>query len=113
MRRFFVTWLILLFPLNVFALSMSVASMQQPATSEQAAPASHSVTDSLFAGIVDAQPGGDIDSDEPPAVADLHDSVNEDDPSQLVLNPRAPAPLPVPLRRSQSSSPPLKPPPTA
>lgn len=72
MRRLLVIFLILLFPLNVLALSMSV-SLAQPddavAHAAVAAPAGDA-----FAG--DSNP--DIDSDEPPSVADLHDLVNQE-----------------------------------
>jgi len=109
MRRLFVIWLILLFPLNVLAMSISVASFEhgQP---EHVAPAA-SAADSFFSSLFDNQPVGDLDSDEPPAVADLHDQVNEEDLSQLILPPHVARASGMPLRHAQSASPPLKPPP--
>lgn len=68
MRRILVIFLILLFPLNVLALSMSV-SMAQP----DGAHAHAGVTSGA-----DFQGDPDIDPDEPPSVADLHDLVNQD-----------------------------------
>ena len=114
MRRLFVIWLILLFPLNVLAMSMSVAAFehvdhgQQQSHFEPAAP----VADTLFSHLFDTQSGGDLDSDEPPAVADLHDQVNEEDQLQLVLLPGRAIAASAPLRHAQSAFPPLKPPPT-
>jgi len=118
MRRLFVICLILLFPLNVLAMSMSVAAFQhaqpahpQPASSHGATPVAAD-SDSFFSHLFDTQSGGDLDSDEPPAVADLHDQVNEDGTLQLILHPgRSHAPA-GPLAHGQSAYPPLKPPPT-
>ena len=69
MRRAFVIFLILLFPLNVFALSMSVASMPQARRqhARRGSPRMHPICPAM----------GDIDADEPPAGYDFHDSVNE------------------------------------
>lgn len=114
MRRLFVIWLILLFPLNVLAMSMSVAAFehaqhgQQQSHVEPAAPGA----DTWFSHLFDTQSGGDLDSDEPPAVADLHDQVNEEDQLQLVLLPGRSIAAGAPLRHEQSAFPPLKPPPT-
>jgi len=99
MRRFFVIFLILLFPLNVFALSMSVSTAQQG--------------DSEVLVMDDSAKGearGDVDPDEPPSVADLHDIVNHEPSLRLAtwlagaLPPHDAAP------HSQSLPPPLKPP---
>jgi hypothetical protein len=113
MRRLFVIWLILLFPLNVLAMSMSVAAFQhdQPSALQHVEPATP-VADTLFSHLFDTQNGGDLDSDEPPAVADLHDQVNEEDKLQLVLLPGSSIAASTPLPRPQSAFPPLKPPPT-
>lgn len=75
MRRILVIFLILLFPLNVMALSMSVSMAQQDGASAHAgvAPAD------AFQG--DTHP--DIDPDEPPAAAELHDLMNQDGCLQL------------------------------
>jgi hypothetical protein len=110
MRRLFVIWLILLFPMNVLAMSISVASFEhgQPEHVEPAAP----VADAFFSSLFDSEPAGDLDSDEPPAVADLHDQVNEEDLAQLILSPHVTRASGVPLRHAQSAFPPLKPPPT-
>jgi hypothetical protein len=111
MRRLFVIWLILLFPLNVLSMSISVASFEhgQPEHVEPAAPAA----DTFFSSLFDSQSTADLDSDEPPAVADLHDQVNEEDLAQLMLPPHATRASGVPLRHAQSAFPPLKPPPIA
>jgi len=102
MRRAFVIFLILLFPLNVFALSMSVASMQQAGASAHAA---------VTPDAVDMTAIGDIDADEPPAGHDFHDSVNEAGrPQPAVLPDRLPPPHP-PLRQGLAPVPPIKPPP--
>jgi hypothetical protein len=66
MRRVFVLFLILLFPLNVLALSTSVASLQHTPVTHEA---------SAFTNTVDLQTLGDPDSDEPPAGYDFHDSM--------------------------------------
>jgi hypothetical protein len=102
MRRALVIFLILLFPLNVFALSMSVASMQQAGPSVHAAV----VPDAL-----DMPAIGDIDADEPPAGHDFHDSVTEAGRLQpAVLPDRLPPPHPS-LRQGRAPVPPIKPPP--
>jgi len=110
MRRAFVIFLILLFPLNVFALSMSVASMPQAGARSHAATAwadSAAVApDALAIPAI-----GDIDADEPPAGHDFHDSVNEAGRLQpAVLPDRLPPPHP-PLRQGLAPVPPIKPPP--
>lgn len=105
MRRAFVIFLILLFPLNVFALSMSVASMPQDGASVHPA---HAV---LAADAPDMPAIGDVDADEPPAGHDFHDSVNEAGRLQpAVLPDRLPPPHP-PLRQGLAPVPPIKPPP--
>jgi hypothetical protein len=72
MRRFLVILLILLFPLNVLALSMSVSAAQPDGASVQ--PGAVVAAGGAFAG--DANP--DIDPDEPPTVAEPHDFMNLD-----------------------------------
>ena len=110
MRRVFLIFLILLFPLNVLALSTSVASMQQAGA---AAPA---VAVWMDGAVVDADTPelasiGDIDADEPPAGHDFHDSVNDAGrPLPAVLPDRSPVPHP-PLRQGRAPIPPIKPPP--
>ena len=109
MRRVFLIFLILLFPLNVFALSMSAASMQQAGAG---APVAAVWTDEAAA--IDAPAPAsivDIDADEPPAGHDFHDSVNDvGRPLPAVLPDRSPAPHP-PLRQGRAPVPPIKPPP--
>jgi hypothetical protein len=115
MRRLFVIWLILLFPLNVLAMSMSVAAFEHvrhDQHGQQHVEPAASVADSLFSQLFDTQSGADLDADEPPAVADLHDQVNEEDQLQLVLQPGRSIAASAPLRHAQSAFPPLKPPPT-
>lgn len=107
MRRAFVIFLILLFPLNVLALSLSVASMQQTGASERVgafAPADG-------AAAPDLQTLGDVDADEPPAGTDFHDSVNEEGHLQSVALPGRLAPPHLPSRRGLAPFPPIKPPP--
>jgi len=98
-RRFFVIFLILLFPLNVFALSMSVSTAQQG--------------DSAVLLIDDSAKGearGDVDPDEPPSVADLHDIVNHEASLRLATWPAGVLPPHDAAPHSQSLPPPLKPP---
>jgi len=111
MRRFIVLCLILLFPLNVLALSMSVASFQHADPIESTPVVAPVMDDAFFSSLFDTASSGDLDSDEPPGVADLHDQVNEEDKLQLVLLPDWTRAGVVPLRHAQSASPPLKPPP--
>ncbi|HEX8602903.1 MAG TPA: hypothetical protein VF774_09695 [Pseudoduganella sp.] len=125
MRRVFVIFLILLFPLNVLALSLSVSSMQ-PAGSTQSvfAPAPADVdagsnfdsdSDSFpaghFAGAPDSQSTCDIDPDEPPSGTDFHDWVSREAQSQPVVLPEESISSLVPPRRGLSPFPPIKPPP--
>lgn len=70
MRRILVIFLILLFPLNALALSMSVSTAQPDGACAHACAAGADA----FKG--NAAP--DIDPDEPPSVADLHDLVHQD-----------------------------------
>lgn len=70
MRRILVIFLILLFPLNVLALSMSVSLVQHDGASAHAGV----VSGDAFEGDTQA----DIDPDEPPAAAELHDFMNHD-----------------------------------
>jgi len=103
MRRFLVLFLILLFPLNVLALSMSasVAHAGESAESVRIADA--------FAGASH----GDVDPDEPPSVADLHDILHHE-PSLRPGGPPAGAVPPHAVARySHAPPPPLKPPCTA
>ena len=104
MRRLFVIFLILLFPLNVFALSMS-ASVAQPGDAVVLA-----IDADTGGGDSRGDNRGDVDPDEPPPVADLHDIVNHE-PSLRLASPGAGAlpPHDAPPH-SHSLPPPLKPP---
>ena len=106
MRRVFVIFLILLFPLNVFALSVSVSSMGQGAAIE------HVMTPALAdAGSNLDQPLGDLDPDEPPSGMDFHDSVYAAGPPAPALPPDGSVSSHVPIRHGLAPFPPIKPPP--
>lgn len=114
MRRAFVIFLILLFPLNVLALSLSVAATQANAVAVQLdAPSSASSTfadgDSLFAKVFDIDTSADLDPDEPPAM-DLHDIVNHEAGLRLNLLPGRAALCHDARRHCHSLPPPVKPP---
>ena len=101
MRRLFVIFLALLFPLNVLALSMSVAA-NAPAPIE------------ALALSIDSQAGEtvcDIDPDEPPAGMDFHDTVHAVAPLPYTAPPDASVSSLVPSRRGRDPLPPIKPPP--
>ena len=82
MRRVLVIFLVLLFPLNVFALSLSVATL--PAAAVALAADAQERVHAPGAAQPDSDAGnafgcdggcsdpGDIDPDEPPAGADIH-----------------------------------------
>jgi len=79
MRRVLVIFLILLFPLNVFALSMSVASLPHDlvaalagSVDADAAPDSSAGASAGTAATTDCETSCDIDPDEPPSGAELH-----------------------------------------
>lgn len=118
MRRVFVIFLILLFPLNVLALSMSVASMQPVASMQAVLASAHADADAGVdadaghaAGPADGQPACDVDPDEPPAGTDAHDWVSREARLRPVVLPDEPVSSLVPPRRGLSPFPPLKPPP--
>ncbi|MFC4931579.1 hypothetical protein [Massilia sp. GCM10023247] len=118
MRRLFVVFLILLFPLNVLALSLSASSMQQggaPVSAASAASAETAASDapavSAAGGPADGQAGGDIDPDEPPSSGDLHEPVDEPGRLRLAALSGGPlAPYTPPLHDHPSFAP-IKPPP--
>ena len=124
MRRLFVICLTLLLPLNMFALAMAASAMQPAGAPQHVTPSQvliHTAaleTDSavpLFAdaylgGASDCQAGCEIDPDEPPAGADVHDSVYEDFGLSIGGAPGGAVAPPAPPRPSHSSLPPLKPP---
>jgi hypothetical protein len=120
MRRFFVICLTLLLPLNMFALAMAASAMQpvdathHVATPERLSePANASAVvfaDSYLPGAYDCQTSCEIDPDEPPAGADIHDLVDEMVDLRPSFGPgRALAPGTL-WRPSHSSVPLLKPP---
>ena len=128
MRRVFVICLILLFPLNVLALSLSAATLQwagAPAHADtaSAAPATAFATPVVSAVVVDsaADHGAgfdcralcDLDPDEPPSGADFHDSVNKDSRAQFLHPPGWAAAPTAPAHHGRSCAPPTKPPPIA
>jgi len=86
MRRFFVACLILLLPLNMFALAMT-ASLMLPADASHRVIASEPLAqsaqvpvfaDSYLPDNFNCQTSCDIDPDEPPTGHDVHDYVNAD-----------------------------------
>jgi hypothetical protein len=104
MRRILVIFLILLFPLNVFALSLSVSSAQGGGAHE------HAIAALAVDGGQDAESRGDVDPDEPPSVADLHDLVNQERPLHLAGPCAGAVPLHDPAPRGHAFPPPVKPP---
>ena len=122
MRRLFVICLILLLPRNMFALAMAASAMQPAEATVHATPSTsilHATAadappslfaDAYLAGAYDCQVACDIDPDEPPAGADVHDSVNEEAGLLLADFPRMTIAPVVAPRPSHSSFPPLKPP---
>lgn len=86
MRRFFVICLILLLPLNMFALAMAASAMlpadvahrviaSEPLVQSAPAPV---FAESYLLDNFNCQTSCDIDPDEPPAGTDVHDSLNEE-----------------------------------
>ena len=120
MRRVLVICLILLLPLNMFAFAMAASAMQVDAPSEHAVSKGELVrsaadqpstyADAYLPGPYDCSVACDIDPDEPPASADVHDSINQEVgiPLALFLDSTV---IPTPSSRvSQSYGPLLKPP---
>ena len=111
MRRVLVIVLILLFPLNVFALSMS-ASLLQAATAsapEQAHVPSNGAdlqTDQALACALAC----DVDPDEPPGHQDLHDIVYVETAPRMAGPASPTAPSHDASRPFDSPAPPIKPP---
>ena len=104
MRRVFVIFLILLFPLNVLALSMSVSSDRQAAAVEHVMHAD--------AGIDVDQPSlGELDPDEPPSGMDFHDTVSREGQAAPALPFDGSVSPHVPFRHGLAPFPPIKPPP--
>lgn len=110
MRRLLVIFLILLFPLNVVALSMSVALAQPGGGAGHATLAASAEVSPAAADTFDCDVQCDIDPDEPPSVADLHDLVHQDgSPNLAGLGARAVPPRDA-ARHCHSLPPPIKPP---
>lgn len=103
MRRVLVIFLILLFPLNVAALCMTAAAVQQPA----------SEAEHVYMADAADWDNPDIDTDEPPASADCHDSMNERIRLRFPVLPACAPSAYAPPGYLQPSFPPLKPPPLA
>lgn len=110
MRRALVIFLILLFPLNVLALSMSVSAIGQAGATEHVnpAPAADPVADADATG---HQSIGDLDPDEPPGGTDFHDLVHEEGRVQPAALPDSSIASRLPSRRGREPFPPIKPPP--
>jgi hypothetical protein len=114
MRRAFVIFLILLFPLNVFALSMSVSSIRQANAIEHvmASPADSGSESGSEWGSGAGQPAlGDLDPDEPPSGMDFHDSVYGEGQLAPALPHDGSVSPHVPLWQGLAPFPPVKPPP--
>ena len=122
MRRVLVIFLVLLFPLNVFALSLSVATMPAAALAQAAgakdrlhvppALADAGAVSGDDTGSSDTGSGdrGDIDPDEPPAGGDIHYIVGHAGCLHIAgLSSAAPA-LHDAASRCHSVPPPVKPP---
>lgn len=119
MRRAFLIFLILLFPLNVLALSWSVATEPAAGSTHTATnTATHvattaapddGATDSFFARLFDVDTTLDLDPDEPPAM-DLHDIVNHEAGQQCITLPSRAASCHDARRQYLSIPPPVRPP---
>ena len=117
MRRVFVICLILLLPLNMFALAMAASAMLPPEPAQRVIASEPLVlttapvfADAYLPDNYDCQASCDIDPDEPPAGADVHDTINEEISLRLA-DVRGGVPAPPSLSHpSQSWHPLLKPP---
>ena len=117
MRRVFVICLILLLPLNMFALAMAASAMLPPERAQHVIASEPLVlttapvfADAYLPDNYDCQASCDIDPDEPPAGADVHDAVNAE-LSLRLADVRGGALAPPSLSHpSQSWHPLLKPP---
>ena len=111
LRRAFVIFLILLFPLNVFALSMSVASDRHAIAVEQVMPAALADAGIDVDQTLDQPSLGELDPDEPPSGMDYHDSVSGEGQPAPPLPPDGSISSHVPFRHGLAPFPPIKPPP--
>ncbi|WP_338764259.1 hypothetical protein [Massilia sp. METH4] len=107
MRRLFVIFLALLFPLNVYALSMSVSSMQGGVPAQ----APEHLVALADAVVIDAD--FDLDPDEPPAGMDFHDTVSAPPRLLRAVPPDTSISSALPDWRGLDPLPPIKPPPAA
>jgi len=120
MRRLFVICLILLLPLNMFGLAMAASALQPVEASEHAtsqidtvhaaSEVAEAISATYLSAVFDCDFSCDIDPDEPPAGADIHDTVNEEVGLRLALLAGRVLPPGASLRPSHSSVPLLKPP---
>jgi hypothetical protein len=110
MRRVLVIVLILLFPLNVFALSMSASLLQASVASEPAAASIVIVADIQPSGEFSCELACDLDPDEPPGHQDLHDIVNHEAAVRWTGPPIRADLRDDAYRRCHSTPPPVKPP---
>ena len=112
MRRVLVIFLILLFPLNVFALSLSAASPWQHADAKAQA---HAALAAAGQDDGDGCPGDcdvdlDIDPDEPPSAGDVHYIVGHGASLQFTCLPSCAVPLHDAPPYCHALPPPVKPP---
>jgi len=99
MRRLLVIFLILLFPLNVLALSTSVALLHADADAQ-----------SLVANEFECRDICDLDPDEPPTAGDMNGIVDRP-PAPYLAGSTGRAVVPPDARRNcHSTSPPVPPP---
>ena len=113
MRRVLVIVLILLFPLNVFALSMSASLLQAAtayATEPAHAPSLAHFTDLPTGGALTCALACDVDPDEPPGHQDLHDIVYVETAPRLAGPASPTTPGHEASRPFDSPAPPIKPP---
>lgn len=108
MRRALVIFLILLFPLNVLALSLSVstAEVHRAAQATSAPPA----PDGFLGAVLDIETTSDLDSDEPPSGIDLHDILDVCAGLRLAVLEAGAIALRDAHRHCQAIAPPLRPP---
>jgi len=120
MRRVLVIFLILLFPLNVFALSMSAASpwqhgdaKAQPHAALADAGQDEGAADDSCSGNGGCNVDLDIDPDEPPSAGDLHYIFGDGASLQFTCLPSRAVPLHDAAPYCHALPPPVKPPRTA
>jgi hypothetical protein len=99
MRRILVIFLILLFPLNVLALSSSVASMHEDAAAQ-----------SVLADEFECRDICDLDPDEPPTAGDMNGIVDRPAAPCLAGSTGRAAVLHDARRHCHSTPPPVPPP---